>query len=79
MTIQNSTVRNNSADTNGGAIRADDGAVLTIQNSTVRNNEAGNNGGAIWIRNSTYSSENITLQNNSAGNRSDDVHEISNS
>ena len=79
LTIQNSTVRNNSADTNGGAIRADDGAVLTIQNSTVRNNEAGNNGGAIWIRNSTYSSENITLQNNSAGNRSDDVHEISNS
>ena len=68
VTINNSTVRHNTANVNGGAIWVRGGS-LTIQNSTVRNNSAERNGGAIRTDDGTVLTiHGSTLRNNEAGN-----------
>ena len=65
-TIRDSTIANNRADGNGGAISADDGA-LTITGSTFSGNRALNgDGGAIWNDEFTLRTVNSTFTRNRA-------------
>jgi CSLREA domain-containing protein len=52
VTIEDSTIRNNTANEDGGGLlaRISDGFItLTVRNSTVSGNEAGRNGGGVYI------------------------------
>ena len=70
LTINNTTIANNSVSAGGGAIYAATGTTLNITNSTIGNNKSGSSGGAIYLRSTTTATgaiiKNSTIAFNSA-------------
>jgi hypothetical protein len=62
LTLQNSTLSNNSASNDGGGIL--DGGFLTITNSTISTNNAGRDGGGIMVYSGTVNLQSSTIANN---------------
>ncbi len=64
LTLINSELLNNVADTNGGAIANLAGATLTVQNSGIFDNQASRSGGALF-NTGTATLKNVTITSNS--------------
>jgi CSLREA domain-containing protein len=64
LTLTNSTVSNNAADSGGGIFNQT--GTLTLTNSTVSNNSAANSGGGIFNQTGTLTLTNSTVSGNSA-------------
>lgn len=76
--FQNTTVKNNTATANGGAIYNNAGTVNIVDQGTISGNTAGANGGAIY-NNATLnfvasSGHDITLANNTANGVGNDIY-----
>ena len=65
LVVNNSTIRNNRADRDGGGIYNADGLTV-LNNSTIDNNIAGDDGGGINNNNNTVLIKNSTISNNAA-------------
>ena len=69
LTVNNSTITNNSSGQNGGGINARINSYLTITNSQITNNTAENNGGGIYAHDAVTTISLSTISGNEAGNR----------
>ncbi|NEQ44613.1 MAG: CHAT domain-containing protein [Leptolyngbya sp. SIOISBB] len=67
VTINNSTIHNNSAVINGGGIYNESGTI-TVNNSTIHDNSAGFEGGGIDNESGALTVNSSTIHSNSAGN-----------
>jgi hypothetical protein len=69
LSVVNSTLTGNHADTDGGAISSSAAAVsLTLINTTISGNNANSNGGGVAVLGGTMTSTNSTITNNFADN-----------
>ena len=77
--INNGTIADNTATTNGGAMYLNKRANLTINNGTIANNTATLNGGAILLNNSSLTINDGKISGNNATNHGGGVYGQSNS
>jgi len=76
LTVQNSRVVSNTAQSNGGGIWCQ-ASSLTVQNSTVLSNTAQGDGGGIWCQASSLTVQNSTVLSNTAQDNGGGIYDSS--